>query len=359
MVLKKKICMIIPSFTAKGGITSVVSGYRDSVLDKDYDIKFIQTYCDGNKGQKLVAALKGYMEFIICLMFWKPDIIHIHSSFGSSFFRKLPYIYISAFVRKPIVNHIHGADFNEFYRDADSKARKRIEKAYEKCVFLIALSEEWRDKLSEIVNRDKITVIENYSVLNDTAIKDRRKKTNENTVLFLGFIGERKGCFDIPEIIKLVTDKVADARFVLGGCGEIEKISAMVPAELKSSVIFPGWVRGEDKEKLLKSADIFFLPSYNEGMPMAILDAMGYGLPIVSTNVGGIPRIVKDNYNGFIFDPGDTDGMAKAIANLLINDDIREQFGINSVKIVEKSYSLQLHIKKLSDLYRKIDGMEN
>lgn len=64
-------------------------------------------------------------------------------------------------------------------------------------------------------------------------------------------------------------------------------------AVYKDNVEFPGWIRNEQKKQYLREADIFLLPSYNEGMPMAILDAMGCGLPIVSTDVGGIPKIVR------------------------------------------------------------------
>lgn len=59
--MKKKICMVVPSFSAKGGITSVVTGYRGSQLEKDYDIKYIETYCDGNRLSKLLKALKAYL----------------------------------------------------------------------------------------------------------------------------------------------------------------------------------------------------------------------------------------------------------------------------------------------------------
>ena len=76
---------------------------------------------------------------------------------------------------------------------------------------------------------------------------------------------------------------------------------------------------GKEKDRLLRESDIFFLPSYNEGMPMSILDAMGYGLPIVSTDVGGIPKIVHNGENGHVCEPGDVQTFSNALMNILMN----------------------------------------
>lgn len=73
--MKKKVCMVVPSFTAKGGITSVVSGYRNSQLTEDYDVRFIETYCEGNVIRKVSKALRAYFEFIYTTLVWKPNLV--------------------------------------------------------------------------------------------------------------------------------------------------------------------------------------------------------------------------------------------------------------------------------------------
>ena len=108
------------------------------------------------------------------------------------------------------------------------------------------------------------------------------------------------------------------------------------------------------KDKLLREADVFFLPSYNEGMPMSVLDAMGYGLPVVSTNVGGIPKIVHDEENGYCCEPGDTRQFSNKISQLLINDDYRQAAAKNSICIVESRYSFDVHINHLEELYSRL-----
>lgn len=350
----KKVFMVIPSFSAKGGIASVVSGYRGSALEKEFSITYFKTYRDGGKIIKLITAVCAYIKFFFALIFSRPDLVHIHSSFDASFIRKLPFIMMSAAFHLPVVNHIHGADFDSFYLNADQKQKSRVEKAYSKCDVLIALSDEWKERLSMIVPAEKVEIIENYSLYDEEAVRARLCKSNRFQVLFLGFIDRRKGCYDIPAVLQRVAENVSDVHFVLGGSGDEDAILNLIPERLRGNISFPGWVRGDEKLRLIDESDVFFLPSYNEGMPMAILDCMGRGMPIVSTDVGGIPKIVQEGENGFLLTPGDTVGMADAIVRLLSDDELRKSCAERSAAIVKEGYSLEIHLNKLREVYRRI-----
>ena len=232
-----------------------------------------------------------------------------------------------------------------------------IRKTYEKCDILIALSDEWKCNLSEIVSEDKIIVIQNYSQLNYKAYEDKRNRETNNRVLFLGELGKRKGCYDIPAVVRRVADVIPDVQFVLAGDGSEDDKKAIqdlvYKEQVEKNVVFPGWIRGAEKDMQLQMADVFFLPSYNEGMPMSVLDAMGYGLPIVSTNVGGIPKLVINGINGYCYCPGDIEKFSKGIIQILCSKKIFNSYVKGSIKIVEKDYSLEAHIEKLETVYRK------
>lgn len=352
---KKKVCMIVQNKMVKGGIAAVISGYYGSVLEKDYDIIYVESYKDGNKSTKLLKGIQGYFHFAKVLLIDHPDIIHIHSSFGPSFYRKLPFIYMASWAKKPIINHIHGADFDEFYINSSEKKKQQIKKVYGKCSILVALSEEWKQRLEKIVSKEKIIVIENYSILHEDALKERYSRESNHEVLFLGELGRRKGCYDIPAVIEEVVKDIPDVKFILAGAGspqDEDAIKKLVKEKgIEKNVVFPGWVRGKEKDKLLREADVFYLPSYNEGMPMSILDAMGYGLPIVSTNVGGIPKIVQNNVNGFCVVPGSVAAMRKAIV-FAFKD--RKQMSKQSFSIVAQKYSLESHLEKIEKCYSEV-----
>ena len=353
--MKKKVCMVIPNPMVKGGIAAVVNGYRGSQLESDYKIIYVESYRDGSKFRKLLKGISGYFHFAKVLLFDNPDIVHIHSSFGPSFYRKMPFIYMAAWAKKPIINHIHGADFDEFYVNASEKKKTLIRNVYRKCTAIIALSEEWKDRISRIVPSEKIHVVENYSIIHEDAVDERAVRMCNNTVLFLGEIGKRKGCYDIPDVVAKVVGVIPDVKFILGGAGKLldeKKIKELLEKYgVEKNVEFPGWVKGDEKDNLLRIADVFFLPSYNEGMPMSVLDAMGYGLPIVSTNVGGIPKIVHDGENGFCCEPGDIGRFADGIIRMLRDKELRKAASIASMEIVKKGYSLDVHLRALEAVY--------
>ena len=99
---------------------------------------------------------------------------------------------------------------------------------------------------------------------------------------------------------------------------------------LDTLINFHGWVSGDMKIKLLNLADSFILPSYVEGVPISILEAESYGVPILSTIVGGIPEIVTDGDNGLLFKPGDKVAIKEAIDKVLYNQKLRKKMGAYS-----------------------------
>lgn len=343
--------MIVPNKAVKGGIASVVNGYRGSVLEEHYRITYIESYQDGSKWSKLAKALKAYLAFFRLLRRDTPDLVHVHSSFGPSFYRKMPFILGSAKRGIPIVNHIHGAEFDSFYEKASEAKRRQIKNVYGKCTRLVALSAEWADRLGQIVSRDRIDILENYCRIPEVPYDAGRDKKQ---ILFLGELGERKGCFDIPAILERVKRHYPDVTLVMAGDGEMDRIKGIfLEKGLLEEVSFPGWVRGRDKERLLEESGIFLFPSYNEGMPMALLEAMAYGLAIVTTSVGGIPQLIQDGVNGFLAAPGDTVALAAAIERLLKDDACLTACGRAARASAESEYSLERHLSRLEAVYER------
>lgn len=343
------VCMIVPNEAVKGGIASVVNGYRGSVLEAHYRITYIESYQNGSKWSKLAKALKAYLAFFRLLRRDMPDLVHVHSSFGPSFYRKMPFILWSAARGIPVVNHIHGAEFDGFYEKASEAKRRRIKKVYGKCTRLVALSEEWADRLGQIVPRDRIDILENYCCI-PVMPYDTGRDTKQ--ILFLGELGERKGCFDIPAVLERVKKRCPDVKLVMAGDGEMEQVkSAFREKGLLEEVFFPGWVRGKEKERLLEESGIFLFPSYHEGMPMAVLEAMAYGMGIVTTSVGGIPQLIQDGESGFLASPGDTEAMAEAVERFLTDNDCLTACGRAAREKAESAYSLERHLAKLEAVY--------
>lgn len=344
--------MVVPDRLVKGGIASVVNGYREHDFGGKCEVSYIESYRNGSKWEKLAKALKGYLLFFREMILNKPDIVHIHSSFGPSFYRKMPFIYMACFRGVPVINHIHGAEFETFYLKASDRKKRRIRKVYGKCTMLIALSEEWKRNLESVVSPEKITVIENYCKIPDLSGTEKKKQ-----ILFLGEIGKRKGCYDIPEIYGRVLEKGERLPLIMAGDGELAEVKKLFEdRDLQKDISFPGWVRGADKDKCLKESGIFLFPSYYEGMPMAVLEAMAYGMAIVTTRVGGIPHLLEDGGSGYLCEPGDIEGLSKRLLELSKDGDKRRKMGERARQKAIEEYSMESHIKKLMDLYDRVKG---
>ena len=263
----KKVCMIVQDRAVKGGIAAVINGYYGSQLEQEYQMIYVESYKDGGKLKKLIKGIKGYIKFVKVLIIDKPDLIHIHSSFGASFYRKIPFIYMAYWARKPIVNHIHGSEFTKFYKEASGWKRQLIRRVWKKCTKFIVLSTSWKETFSIVIPEEKMVVIENYGKLVSGI-----QRENTKTILFLGLINKMKGCYDIVEVISEVSKKIPDVKLIMCGSGEIEQIKEKAKKiGILDKFEFPGWVRNEKKDELLRKANLFFLPSYSEGMPMSIL----------------------------------------------------------------------------------------
>ena len=111
-------------------------------------------------------------------------------------------------------------------------------------------------------------------------------------------------------------------------------------------------------EEIYKKSIIYILPSYNEGMPMSVLEAMSYGLPVISTNVGSISLVVKEE-NGFVVEPGDIELITTHILNILKGNIDIELMAKRNVEKIKRHYNVYNSLEQLMVLYEKIENLKN
>jgi glycosyltransferase involved in cell wall biosynthesis len=179
------------------------------------------------------------------------------------------------------------------------------------------------------------------------------------TILFTGWIEEQKGVFDLLQAFAtMLQDPAApDAKLVIAGKGRIDECRDLAKRlGISDKVELPGWLEGEALLAAYGRAHIYCLPSYIEGVPMAILEAMAFGLPIVTTPVGGIPDVVDEGVHCRFVQPGDINGIAVALGQLIDHQAEREAMGIACRERVSSRYSLELICGQLRRLYHTLVG---
>jgi glycosyltransferase involved in cell wall biosynthesis len=345
----KKVVMFGPDSANKGGIATVIQCYLDVWDYSRYDLRHIATFVSGPKLLKILVALKASIQCLHLLVFWRPDIVHIHFASRASFYRKSLFVVLAKAFQKKIVLHCHAPDFHVFYKDRGKLGQEFIRFILSSADVMLVVSERWRRYFADLSLNIPIIVLYNPVVC---PLEVHRANNSNPVVLFLGRLGKRKGTYDILRAIPHVLETCPKAEFWFGGDGDVEQVKTIISEEPWSDhVRLLGWVRGEKKEETLLQASMLLLPSYHEGMPIAILEAMAYGLPIVSTPVGGIPDAVVDGEIGFLVQPGDVDAIAQKIILLLRTPELRNNMGVKARERAIKKFELSSVLEQLFAVY--------
>lgn len=346
--LSQKVLMIGEYFkhNAPGGMAAVLASYNEYFEN----MQFIPTWRNGNILVKIWYAVYSYVFFIWYMLFVRSvKIVHIQGAAFASFERNVFFVKVGKLFGKKVVMHMHCADFESYYNP--SKHKQRIVDAINACDLYLVLSDSWKQYFESIGVKSNI-----IKVLNNTITPPVTKRVKRSTdilnLLYLGVIGQRKGIYDILNALK-DNKEMFEGKVVLriGGNQEEEKLQACINEYgLQEMVKFEGFVSGEKKIECLNWADVYILPSFNEGLPIGILEAMSYRHPIISTPVGGIPEVVKDGVNGIMVNPGNVQEIAKAISAFVGDKKLVEEYGMHSIELV-KPYLPETVFATLSEMY--------
>lgn len=338
---KKVLTIGIDYRVVRGGIAAVENVY--STFYKPFN--HVTTTVTNGQVKKLLVLCKAILQFLYWMLF-HPEIkiVHVQGSVGASFWRKAIFIYIAKFFHKKVVWHMHAGRFAIFYQ----QHRYAVRKVVNKSDVIIALSEYWKEYFKNEFPTKRVEIIKNVI----SAPSVHKQQTGYFTLLFLGLLGKNKGIYDLLECIwDHKVEFQGKLKLYIGGNGEIEHVKQLIKEYgIADIVIFEGWVSGDKKIELLNKSDAYILPSYKEGLPISILEAMSYGMPIISTPVGGIPEIVSNGENGYLVEPGNKEDIYKAIISLLNDSDLRNRMG--SVSLSRVGEHLPEYVEKqLETLY--------
>jgi len=345
------------SHRTRGGIGTVIDTYRACGLFERWDVVHVVTHEDGSALHKLAVALRAFGLFSAMLVGGRVGIVHVHSASNASFWRKSVFIGLARLAGKPVIFHLHGGGFPAFYRRA-GPLRFLIEFILNQCAEVVVLTDEWKAMIQQIARNGRISVIVNPAPLACLRIASDRR-TERETVLFVGRLEPAKGVADLLAAVRRIEHRFPRLTLQLAGDGDREWVAREArDLDLRSRVDYLGWISGESKHRAFACATVFVLPSYVEGLPVALVEAMAAGLPVVATRVGGIPSVVKSGENGFIVEPGDIDALATALARILEDPRLQQRMGARSRAIIESDFRPERVIARIEAIYRR-HGMES
>ena len=286
----------------------------------------------------------------------KVDKVLIFSSTGPSFIEKGLAVIISKLFFKKVIF----APCSGLMKDAVKNSG--FFRSYVRFILrisdkVICQSESWKIFYQNIYSKEdtKFVVILNWIDLHEYIDNNpvyRNKTDHAHMLLFLGWIEEYKGIFDLIDAVNLIKDKIPGLKVDIYGSGKAEKLAVKKCREygLQHICIFKGRANQVVRFEALAAADYYILPSHAEGFPNALLEAMASGLPSIACNVGGVSEIVIDRKTGMLVEPGDVKGLSEAILELYANNELRAQLSVNGRKKIIEKNSLEIAEKKLLEL---------
>jgi exopolysaccharide biosynthesis WecB/TagA/CpsF family protein len=321
-----KVIMFGPCLSEQGGMGAVQREIVQSLTER-VAIRHVATW--NGKTSTLTLFIKALIFFLDKLIKNQVDLVHVHISERGSALRKSILALLAFAFSKPVIMHTHGCEFHIFHAGLPTIIKQALNKIFQKCAYVIVLSQSWKKTYIDICNLNPEKVLVLYNPVTVPQRIPVRINSDRISFLLVGKINQRKGVFDLLQAIAtLPPDTQKKMQLVIAGSGEIEKAIALTrKLDIESLVSFPGWVNTWERDRLLGQADAFILPSYNEGLPMALLEAMSWRLPAITTPVGGIPEIITHQKTGLLIEPGDISALAASIKTLIDDESLRLTLG--------------------------------
>lgn len=342
-----KVLVVATSRKTRGGITSVVKAHERGEQWNKYHCRWIETHRDGNAAVKLLYLMRGWTEYICLLPFY--DIVHVHLSEPPSAMRKCLFVPLAKLLGKKVIVHFHAFSPETTINGRHGNVYRYL---FTKADVVIVLSQLWKKYVNGTFGLgDKVRVVYNPCTAEIFPQAYERKKQ----ILYAGTVNSRKGYRDMIEAFATIAEASPGWHIVFAGNGEVAQGEALAAKlGISSQTEFLGWVAGAEKDKAFKEAAVFCLPSYAEGFPMAVLDAWAYGLPVITTPVGGIPDVAFDGENMLLFTPGDTKALAEKM-RLLINDaSLRERIARHSLELSKTTFNIDTINKEIGRIYEEL-----
>jgi glycosyltransferase involved in cell wall biosynthesis len=344
------VLMLGPGLGVQGGI-SAVERMTLAALPQRISATHIATMEEGSKARKLVAYLRALARTFSAR---RPDLVHIHFASRASSVRKMSLARLALARGCKVVMHAHGGAYSAYWKSLSPRARAGNLAVLNRIHALIVLGEGWREFFVSIgVPRERIVVLPNPVAL--PAVLPLRGRAARVTFAYLGLIAPHKGAFDLIEALALLHDATLEKmRVVIAGNGEHAELERRIRLHALGGVVeVRSWLKPEERDALLASAEAFILPSYHEGLPMALLEAMAWGLAPIVTPVGSIPELIDSEMNGLLTQPGDLSGLAAAIERVALDAELRGRIGAAARRRVEP-LAVDAYAEKLCAVYEAV-----
>ncbi len=342
--------MFGPDHETKGGIATVIANFKNYFKSEINPVFYLESWKEGSLFRRSIYSLRGLGLLPFYIKKKRIDMVHIHMAQDGSYFRKALATRIAKRCGAQILLHIHGSHFDQYHQASQPRLQKHLLETLRRADKIIVLNEEVKTYFEAFGLKAEI-------ILNAVPIPATDSKTIKRTqISCFGQLGERKGTYDILEIAEQLQAQHPEIKLCLYGDGDVKQAAAIIQAKRLHNVELGGWVTAKQKEVAMKKTMIHILPSYQEGLPMAILETMARGIPNISTHVGGIPSVIASGKDGILIEAGNKEQLLTALLELIENAPKREAMGTAAAQKIQQHFSIDAYNNKWNEIYSEWNG---
>jgi glycosyltransferase involved in cell wall biosynthesis len=340
----------------QGGIDRLMDTVIDHLTGRSDPL--LEVMIAPTRGQRsLIEALPVFAAFLIKLLrlriLRRLDLVHINLSCKGSTVRKLIVAGLARTLGVATILHLNGSSYDQYWSSAGHFLNWAITQMFRKADRIIVTGTLWRDfvasRLPEAAGR--IMVLPN-AVPRPALPHAGAGGTVQ--ILFLGRLGQRKGVPQLVEALHRISD-LPRWNAVLAGDGEVEATRAEVARlDLASRVSVNGWLGPDEVAKLLAASDILTLPSFDENLPMSVIEAMAAGLAVVTTPVGAVEDIITHGETGLLVRPGNARELADALRQLILDAPLRTRLGKAAEAVHRARLDIVPYVEQLAAIWKEV-----
>lgn len=346
--MKRDVVIVLPKLTAIGG----VSAFWNNLLPHLFNVTnlTIKTVEIGGHGKNIFGPLQDQLKLKKALKS-KADLAILNPSLGyRSFFRDG--FFAKQLVKQniPFLVFFHGWDLH-FEKKIDQRHNAFFRSSFGKAAKIIVLSQEFKNKILQWGYTGEI-VVETTNVDSqllegfDFESKPPVSASKKINILFMSRLVKEKGVFETLASYRELLKKYPGLELTIAGNGEaFEEVEKCVANQ--GNIVLTGHVSGNQKIKLLQEAQIYCLPSYSEGLPTSVLEAMAFGIPVVTAKVGGLRDFFQEGKMGLFCEPGSTDSLTTTLDQMLTDEKRMAQMAAFNYNFAKDTLMSDIAAKRL------------
>lgn len=324
------VVIVGPAPGQAGGISSVMSCLdEETKISSGFDIVFLDTMRKARWSvtKFIGVAMKSAWIIANSKITSKSLVFHLNVSVGGSTYRKWFISRLCRLSSTPYIIHLHGGRYKTFFAKSGPLTKRIVGSLFSAAESTIVLGSIWRDYVARElgVDEQRVAIVANGTPALTCPSRVDVDAKQKVRLVFSGRISDQKG---VPELLQAADRLFASFQeFELVLMGDSRDEELLAQARARPYCVVTGWLTHEKVIDELTSSHIFILPSHDEGLPMAMIEAMSLALPVIVTDVGAIPDVIDSGSEGYLIRPGDVEALSVAIRSLVLDGSLREEMG--------------------------------